>query len=136
MSCSDMQWKIHDLFRDVFLPYSINSYSCSSINADPSNAEWLENHYEDFPKAKTHYEDFSKAKTHYEDFSKAKTHAKHQFEASFADAGVPAVAGALAPINMNASNALMSICNAQNNSFVGWRGFTGKLCEGKDNNRI
>ena len=37
---------------------------------------------------------------------------------------------------MNASNALMSICNAQNNSFVGWRGFTGKLCEGKDNNRI
>ena len=84
-----MQWKIHDLFRDVFLPYSINSYSCSSINADPSNAEWLENHYEDFPKAKTHYEDFSKAKTHYEDFSKAKTHAKHQFEASFADAGVP-----------------------------------------------
>ena len=89
-----MQWKIHDLFRDVFLPYSINSYSCSSINADPSNAEWLENHYEDFPKAKTHYEDFSKAKTHYEDFSKAKTHAKHQFEASFADAGVPAVAGA------------------------------------------
>jgi len=84
MSCSDMQWKIHDLFRDVFLPYSINSYSCSSINADPSNAEWLENHYEDIPKAKTHYEDFSKAKTH----------AKHQFEASFADAGVPAVAGA------------------------------------------
>ncbi len=36
-------------------------------------------------------------------------------------------------INMNASNALMSICNAQNNSFVRWRGFTGKLCEGKDN---
>ena len=62
MSCSDMQWKIHDLFRDVFLPYSINSYSCSSINADPSNAEWLENHYEDFPKAKTHNEDFPKAK--------------------------------------------------------------------------
>ena len=85
MSCSDMQWKIHDLFRDVFLPYGINSYSCSSINADPSKAEWLEYHYEDFPKAKTHYEDFSKAKTH----------AKHQFEASFADAGVPAVAGAL-----------------------------------------
>ena len=81
-----MQWKIHDLFRDVFLPYSINSYSCSSINADPSNAEWLENHFEDFPKAKTHYEDFPKAKTH----------AKHQFEASFADAGAPAVAGALA----------------------------------------
>ena len=94
MSCSDMLWKIHDLFRDVFLPYSINSYSCSSINADPSNAEWLENHYEDFSKAKIHYEDFPKAKTHYEDFSKAKTHAKHQFEASFADAGVPAVAGA------------------------------------------
>ena len=94
MSCSDMLWKIHDLFRDVFLPYSINSYSCSSINADPSNAEWLENHYEDFPKAKTHYEDVPKAKTHYEDFSKAKTHAKHQLEASFADAGVPAVAGA------------------------------------------
>ena len=94
MSCSDMRWKNHDLFQDVFLPYSINSYSCSSINADPSNAEWLENHYEDFPKAKTHYEDFPKAKTHYEDFSKAKTHAKHQFEASFADAGVPAVAGA------------------------------------------
>ena len=91
-----MQWKIHDLFRDIFLPYSINSYSCSSINADPSNAEWLENHYEDFPKAKTDYEDFPKAKTHYRDFPKAKTHAKHQFKASFADAGVPAVAGALA----------------------------------------
>ena len=91
-----MLWKIHDLFRDVFLPYSINSYSCSSINADPSNAEWLENHYEDFPKAQTHYEDFSKAKTHYEDFSKAKTHAKHQFEASFADEGAPTVAGAQA----------------------------------------
>jgi hypothetical protein len=30
----------------------------------------------------------------YEDFPKAKTHAKHQFEASFADAGAPAVAGA------------------------------------------
>ena len=64
------------------------------MNADPSNAEWLENHYEDFPKAKTHYEDFPKAKTHYKDFPKAKTHAKHQFEASFADAGVPAVGGA------------------------------------------
>jgi anti-sigma factor RsiW len=86
MSSSDMQWKIHDLFQDVFLPYSIYSYSCSLINADPSNAEWLENHYEDFPKAKTHYEDFSKAKT--------PGQAKHQFEASFADAGVPAVAGA------------------------------------------
>ena len=57
-----MQWKIHDLFRDVFLPYSINSYSCSSIKADPSNAEWLENHYEDFPKAKTHNEDFPNLK--------------------------------------------------------------------------